>query len=260
MIFKNHHIEEERIGSTWSQYYNVICDNVFNDDRTQFQSDTNYGSFGKVKEVKRVSFNYRSKIRSKDYRWYNTVMRWNEVNGKLPFVMLLTKDITTDMTERSRLKDVSEHDSLTYLFNRTKLESMVETEYQQLNSCAILFFDINNLKEVNDRSGHFAGDRLIAMVSDSIRAIMNRRIHGYRIGGDEFIVVVCNAKPKEVDAIVQKWKENLALVFANSDVMSSVAVGVAWSAAPFDFNKLQAEADIDMYRNKMEMKSALIKK
>lgn len=158
--------------------------------------------------------------------------------------------------ESMRLRQLCEHDELTYLFNRTKLAAMMDSEYRELSSCAVLFFDINSLKEVNDTLGHKAGDTLLCQFAESIRSIANHDVHPYRYGGDEFIVVVCNAQESELDMLLEMWRDRLNHLIRRGGIPCSVAVGRAYSPAPFVLSELILEADKAMYENKRKMKQS----
>lgn len=168
---------------------------------------------------------------------------------------VLVRDITDEMNERERLKDLSEHDRMTDLFNRTKLEAMTAGEYSALASCGVLYFDVNGLKETNDLLGHEAGDALIQQVADSLRSIASRRVHAYRLGGDEFMAVVCSPAAGEMERLITLWNARMRTLAAASGIACSAAVGSAVGTAPVDLAQLMKQADAAMYRNKQQMKA-----
>ena len=152
--------------------------------------------------------------------------------------------------ENTRLREVSERDALTDLFNRNKLDAMIETEYRGLHSCGVLFFDVNSLKQVNDQQGHAAGDVLLRQVADSIRSITSRNVQAYRYGGDEFIAVVGNHPISYMEMLVELCESRLALLSRRSGMASSVTVGRSYAVAPFSVRNLIRLADADMYERK----------
>lgn len=159
--------------------------------------------------------------------------------------------------ECSRLRQLSEHDKLTYLFNRTKLAEMKETEYRDLTSCGVLYFDLNMLKEVNDTHGHDAGDALLCQFAESIRSISCHDVHAYRYGGDEFIVVVCNSPESRLEQLLEMWRHRLDHLVQLNGTPCSVAVGSAYSRAPLVLDELISRADAAMYANKALTKKAM---
>ena len=154
------------------------------------------------------------------------------------------------------IKNLSEHDALTNLLNRAKFDSLSRTEYRMLRSCGVIWFDVNNLKKTNDACGHIVGDQIIRLAADSIRSITNRRIHGYRMGGDEFLVVVCDGEEEEVEDLLQLWRERFKAMNETTRYPCSVAVGVAWAEGNFSLDELIRMADKEMYKDKHLAKKA----
>ena len=149
----------------------------------------------------------------------------------------------------------SEHDLLTKLYNRRSYFRCVEEVYPLLASVGVFYFDVNNLKRVNDQFGHDAGDRLLIKAADSIRAICNDNIHGYRMCGDEFIVVVMNCTKKDMQRIHQEWVAALEKINRISDGDKCVvAVGCAFAKGRFHIEEVCQVADKRMYMDKHRKK------
>ena len=107
---------------------------------------------------------------------------------------------------REKLIYDSEHDHLTGLYNKGKYLSMIEDTYLNQDSIAIFNFDVNNLKVMNDTYGHEAGDKLLIKAANSIRKVTSNRVHGYRMGGDEFLMVACNVSTEETQTLLERWE------------------------------------------------------
>ena len=169
---------------------------------------------------------------------------------------LLLSGYYTDLTEELAAKEraMAERDELTGLFNRTRLARMRAGAYQGLSSCGVLFFDVNHLKAVNDTQGHDRGDVLLKLVADGIRAITDERIHGYRYGGDEFLVVACDGDEAELAQLVERWRGHLGVLAEVRDVVATAAVGSCWGEAPFTLNDLIHRADEAMYADKQRVR------
>lgn len=196
-------------------------------------------------------------FRSKNSHWKKLVVHpLSFKDGKADEILYLLTDQTLDLNRFEALKALSERDELTYLYNRTKLNQMIDMEYSELNSCGVLFFDVNNLKPVNDAYGHDAGDRLLCMVAESLRSVVNREVHAFRYGGDEFLVVVPNCSAEYMDTLIRMCQNRLCTLSQEAGVTASVAVGKAWSDAQRDINihNLIRMADREMYKNKRMMK------
>lgn len=169
---------------------------------------------------------------------------------------LLLSGYYTDLTEQLAVEEraLAEHDELTGLFNRTKLAHMRTGSYRDLASCGVLFFDVNHLKTVNDNEGHERGDMLLRLVADGIASIADERVHGYRYGGDEFLVVACDGAADELDELVGRWSARMRQLADERKVEATAAVGCAWSEAPFTLNDLIRRADRAMYADKHRAK------
>lgn len=149
----------------------------------------------------------------------------------------------------------SEHDGLTGLYNKAKFLDMQEKEYTKLESIGIFNLDVNNLKVMNDKYGHEAGDKLLIKAANSIRKVTNNKVHGYRMGGDEFLMVACNVTRDEVDAIKERWEKELARLNTVDDgIHCVIAAGVVYGEKDYDLNALMKEADALMYEDKKAKK------
>lgn len=156
---------------------------------------------------------------------------------------------------REKLIYDSEHDGLTGMYNKGKYLAMLETEYQNLDSIGIFNFDVNNLKKMNDTYGHEAGDKLIIKGADSIRKVTSSSVHGYRMGGDEFLMIACNVTEAEVQTIKDRWEAELARLNTLEDGIECViAAGVVYGEKGYDFAALMKEADERMYEDKKKKK------
>lgn len=156
---------------------------------------------------------------------------------------------------REKLIYDSEHDALTGMYNKGKYLAMLESEYQNLDSIGIFNFDVNNLKKMNDTYGHEAGDKLIIKGADSIRKVTSSTVHGYRMGGDEFLMIACNVTKEQVDDLKKRWEAELArLNTLNDGIDCVIAAGVVYGEKGYDFDALMKEADERMYVDKKSKK------
>ena len=130
---------------------------------------------------------------------------------------------------------------------------MIHDEYPQMDKLCVIFFDVNNLKKINDSQGHEKGDALITAVSSMIMTLTDINRKAYRIGGDEFVIIVENPQEGEIDTLLQKWEELVALKNQKTEVDLSVAVGFAYGEGK-EIDKIIKEADQLMYQKKKEQK------
>lgn len=146
------------------------------------------------------------------------------------------------------LRTEAENDALTGLPNRYCLEHDIIKNNDEDKSLAVLMFDVNFLKKTNDTKGHLAGDNLIRTAASCIKECfcVDKKSTCYRVGGDEFIVLLFDVAKDEIKRRVDKF--NLALI--REDI--SVSYGYAYSDknGEHDFKKLMEEADKKMYKQK----------
>ena len=159
---------------------------------------------------------------------------------------------------REKIVYESEHDGLTGLYNKGKYLSMKENRFEHLDSIAVFYFDVNNLKVVNDTLGHEAGDHLITRASQSIQSITDENICAFRMGGDEFLVIAPDISMRQAEELKQTWKEALDEINqSEKGAPITIACGLEYSAKPYNFDDIIAKADDKMYKNKKEIKKKL---
>ena len=104
------------------------------------------------------------------------------------------KGVKTDVTERTRqLKELSERDALTGLYNRRTLFDMLKTALQRAtvggHQVGVFFFDVDNFKSINDSMGNGFGDRVLIGFAERLAEVTGGLGFAARLGGDEFTVV-----------------------------------------------------------------------
>ena len=157
-----------------------------------------------------------------------------------------------------RLTAVAETDPLTGFDNRYSYNKFLSSKADSSHSTCIFMLDINNLKYVNDTFGHDKGDELIKNSSLAIKDtfMTYNSKNCYRLGGDEFIAILDNINPDEIDGYITKFKA------MQKKYRVSVAIGYAYTSdiSVEGYESLMIEADKRMYENKKEMKKAASEK
>lgn len=158
---------------------------------------------------------------------------------------------------------LSHRDSLTGLRNTTSYKSWTvefDTKIQSGNtSFGIAVFDINNLKEINDTYGHIYGNELISAASKIICDTF-KRSPVFRIGGDEFCVILQGRDLEDKDALFKSFDSMCSAMCINKDNVK-LAVRIAKGFSEFDPEKdtrlsdVFERADNEMYKNKRDMKT-----
>jgi diguanylate cyclase (GGDEF)-like protein len=164
--------------------------------------------------------------------------------------------------EQRRARDaairLSTIDPLTGLFNRTFFFAAVEREIARSarsgRGFCLLMMDLDELKQINDRLGHFFGDRVLRGVGEVIRASGRKIDTSARYGGDEFVVLLPETDPTGAYVLAEKIRLGVAdlKVEASGNVLQpSVSIGVV--SYPEDgatSDELMITADSSMYRSK----------
>ncbi|MGI5963035.1 MAG: diguanylate cyclase domain-containing protein [Lawsonibacter sp.] len=148
-------------------------------------------------------------------------------------------------------------DLMTQLDSRTAFEERIQQSPILEGPCACIVLDINNLKQANDTMGHSAGDELICTAAECILSVFDSLGCCYRMGGDEFAVLLQNITASQVNRTLSELGLCISRRNLTRSFPLSLAVGYAMGQdAPIE--QMFREADANMYRNKSQMKSHAI--
>ena len=157
------------------------------------------------------------------------------------------------------IEHLSTHDNLTGCFNRSKLDSK-KAEYEKFSDYAVIFFDVNNLKKINDVHGHHRGDKILIDASNQL-CFWYKYGDLYRVGGDEFIVVVTNMSKSRLDPIIAEWYKDLPALNEDDkdDFVCNLSYGVFYKTVSdtMSFKDVMESADEKMYEMKKVIKGNL---
>ena len=175
------------------------------------------------------------------------------------------ENMAMHLREHNRLQHLLAYrDALTGLRNVTSYNTWVvdfDKQIQEQEACfGVIVFDINYLKEVNDQYGHDIGNKLIVAVGKIIGETFYRS-PVFRVGGDEFVVVVQNKDLTECDELMKGFDmecESQFLEIREKKISISIARGFAEYNPDNDenFADVFKRADEAMYKNKRSMKSS----
>lgn len=117
-------------------------------------------------------------------------------------------------------------------------------------------FDLNNLKLVNDNLGHEMGDKYIEAFSALLASLQNDRISAYRVGGDEFSVIMEKTNAVEIHKVLDKLEKAVEKYNVKHNIKISYARGYEISTRDHYYlmEELTKRAYSNMYRNKQTMK------
>jgi diguanylate cyclase (GGDEF)-like protein len=144
-------------------------------------------------------------------------------------------------------------DALTGLLNRRGLDARMAEVAEQaaLNGqpVSVVAIDVDYLKEINDRHGHASGDRALRAIADILRRNLRSFELLYRVGGDEFLLLLPGASGAQAERIAEALREAVAKA-RPVDAMLTCSFGVASSRERIDAKSLSTQADAALYRAK----------
>jgi diguanylate cyclase (GGDEF)-like protein len=146
---------------------------------------------------------------------------------------------------------LAEIDGMTGLYNKSKYLSILKNEYDEISQVSVIFWDINNLKVINDTNGHEEGDLLIRTVATNILNLANENKKAFRIGGDEFIMILKDADEAETLKTIDLWKKNIDSIKDEYSFEISASIGYAFGHGK-DLQELIKQADENMYIDKKQ--------
>ena len=154
----------------------------------------------------------------------------------------------------AELERVSERDTLTPLFNRryflTAIHQRLARFERHAESAAVVFIDVNQLKQINDTLGHAAGDFALMQIAGRLSASIRSTDVAARIGGDEFGLILDQSSEKGARAQIERLAEVLSAEPANYDGQEVRLSAVAMLQTGMSESDVLAAADRDMYRCK----------
>lgn len=199
-------------------------------------------------------------------------MRWMRIHGEkvrpfgaAPILHGFKQDVTEEKLHLAALRRMAENDALTGLANRAIYESRFLngrlTGSALASLGALVLFDLNDFKIINDRWGHLAGDACLKVFAERLTSNFPQALLTARIGGDEFAVILGNDEP--ADAIEARITRSLirlrAPVLWRGHIFHvSASSGIAFPSDPrsYDAEELFVRADAALYAAKRRKRRA----
>lgn len=155
------------------------------------------------------------------------------------------------------------HDILTDLYNRRYLEvvqsTLKEKSEKTKKDFGLLHMDVDNFKYINDTFGHLKGDEVLKQIGVIIKRITRKDELAFRIGGDEFLIMIPEIiNEDELFAMRKRFENDFENEFKKDEFLAQVrmSIGVAmYPKAAKDFDLVLKQADKDMYKEKRNHKN-----
>ena len=190
-----------------------------------------------------------------------------EINGNMRELVEMNRKLAASQNVASEMSELANKDALTGVRNKTFYDRIAEKmdEHIQVDrwlEFGVAMIDLNSLKYINDTYGHNAGDVAIIKLSKLICGVF---VHSpvFRIGGDEFAVILQNEDYKNADQLLLQFRESVKAISQDTALPPEERVSAAAGFARFNpdtdssFSQVFNRADDDMYRRKSEMKKEM---
>jgi diguanylate cyclase (GGDEF)-like protein len=164
-----------------------------------------------------------------------------------------------ELVFNQRLENMSLFDPLTQLFNRRALDEMVQREITRVSrigsSLTFLLFDIDGFRSINTQFGHQAGDKLLVEVAQLLRNNFRGGDVLFRLGGDEFLVVMPDTSETQVDPALVRLQKSVDTWNASRrrDYDLSLSWGLAGYVVGLSQEDILRHAERKLYQRKHKM-------
>lgn len=192
----------------------------------------------------------------RDVVWVHTRLMESHIGQTA--VLSVGLDVTDRVRAEARLAWLANHDPLTGLYNRHRFQEELERTLAEAKrarrTCALILFDLDHFKDINDSSGHAAGDALLKLLADILQERVRKSDVVARLGGDEFAVLMADTQAEGAEAFARELNERLAetpFAYANKTYRLSASIGIVLIPTHGDnVQDLLANADLAMYQSK----------
>ncbi|MBO6210451.1 MAG: diguanylate cyclase [Schwartzia sp.] len=178
-------------------------------------------------------------------------------DGNIKGIVGLINNVTEQQLMKLELERRAKTDELTGLFNRRYYQEYIAKIHAPENlPISFVSADCNGLKYINDTYGHLVGDEYIRMSALLFRMVLPERAGIFRMGGDEFALVLPKTDAEEARRLVAEMQQKQSLFRIRNEELS---VAFGFSTIQTEANDLDiciAAADQEMYRNKKQSKRA----
>lgn len=205
------------------------------------------------------TFEWQCKTKGGDLFWAEVSVRIAQF-GPVAAMVANVRDITERKKLNAEVEYMAHYDALTGLANRfmfkTALEGAIAQSLRSGLAGTVMFLDLDHFKEVNDTHGHAIGDRLLCLVADRLQASGQVDMSVFRIGGDEFAILLDGPyESAQLAALANRLIATVSspYVIDGMAVQIGASIGMAFHGPDArDPETLMSRADIALYRAKSE--------
>lgn len=198
----------------------------------------------------------------KDIYYLPQMKRYIQINDRKDqdITLGVMIDITTSYIKRKKIEIERDVDELTQIYNRNGLKIKINKllEDKNIAQYALIFIDLDDLKQVNDVYGHYCGDLYLKQMTNVLKTISGEKCLVGRLGGDEFIAFFhhYDSMEKLNNDINQlnEIRDQIVLLADDHSVNLAFSYGVCYGTEGTDLQRMIEIADYKMYENKRKRK------
>lgn len=218
------------------------------------------GDEGIINSNHRVEFEAKSE--KKFYELSFEKVKWVDERE----VSLITiYDITNIKQYQRRIEHQANTDHLTDLYNRKRFERDLSAEVKNAvrlsTQGAVFFIDLDDFKNINDGLGHSTGDELLVEVALELNRVSGPGVNAYRVGGDEFALIIPSSQHRHLDSISHKIMNTFSKPWklGNNEYYCTMSMGVVFFPKDgSDADSLMQHADYALKEAKKSGKNNLV--
>ncbi|MFY9142565.1 sensor domain-containing diguanylate cyclase [Sulfuricurvum sp.] len=196
------------------------------------------------------------------YHEFKTIVPLKNKRQELTSFISTGKDITTRIIFEHELEKAASTDTLTNAANRLQCNRWLKlaTEHAQDSniSVALILFDIDDFKKVNDTFGHNAGDDVLIQISEIVRTMVRSNDMFARWGGEEFVILQIDTPFEGTIALAERLKKEIEHSRFKDVGQITVSIGVAKYDGRESIESFVKKADDSMYQAKREGKNRVV--
>ncbi|MGM8365976.1 GGDEF domain-containing protein [Virgibacillus sp. W0181] len=236
----------------------VECSDMWNDEEATFRYvpyNSEYDTGTTKTKILEIVYNHRA---------LQSVISKNKEQFITQFlIVILIAMFISLIISRWLAKPIylASHDSLTGLKNRAAFDDMLnEVLLKNKSTTGLFMLDLDNFKLVNDYFGHDKGDYLLQVVSKTLNAISRKGMEAFRVGGDEFAVIIPSTTEDEgiklAETMIEMLNQTIDQIMELRELNITVSIGIAFSTVEkIDPEEMYKRADVALYASKAKGKN-----
>ncbi len=187
----------------------------------------------------------------------------SDLTAQVPVVFFSTVYIAITFSkawrgERERLQQITITDTLTGLYNRRYLFERLDHLSRNDQTAMVIMVDIDDFKTINDTHGHTAGDQVIVGIGQTLSKVVGNRGFIGRYGGDEFVIVLEDARDDEATTIIVDIQKAVDCAVFAGDIQVKVSGGMSKLQPGYELDTTLATADQLLYWVKNHGKGQIV--